>query len=142
MATRGEIRGEFFMALAPVYLITSNYLMQAALKRVAVDFTTVLFLVLSVLFIVLALWLGFVAFLGRPKEAAELTYKLCTHFFFVSITAVVFAVGWLGTTVDLLEYGPNPIYMWTYMIMGLLIYIAIFVFVIYRDIKNKDAAST
>ena len=131
METNGKFQREYFMSLAPVYLITSSYLMQAALKQTSVGLLNrlpmILACIFSVLFIVGAFWLVIAAFTKRlPSQVIEYTYRISS--LLGVITAVVFVIGWLATLNELLALSPNTVYIWVYSILGIMIYLSIIIF--------------
>ncbi len=129
MVTLYEVRTKYFMSLAPVYLITSSYLMQANLKNtsiVAFDF--------SVFFMLISIWLVIASFFKLPETIVNYTYQVCASL--ALITALVFVIGWLGTLSELLNLKASPTYVYAYFGLGLLLYFVIILFNVYNAFKR------
>ena len=129
MTTLNETRREYFMSLAPVYLITSSYLMQVALKN-----SNVVAYALSVLIMACAIWLVIASFIKLRKVVVDYTYQIFASL--ALITALVFVIGWLDTLVELLNLRASPAYVYAYFGLGLLLYFAILVFNVHNAYKQ------
>ncbi len=119
--TDDELRRKYFMSLAPVYLITSSYLMQAHLKN-----TNVVAFGFSLFFMLISIWSVIASFLKLPETIVNNTYIVFSSL--ALITALVFVIGWLGTLTDLLNLKASPSYIYAYFGLGLLLYFAILIF--------------
>jgi len=129
MATINKFRSEYFLSLAPVYLITSSYLMQAALKN-----PNIVTYALSAFTMLCAIWSAIAAFI--PKVAVGYTYRILASL--ALVTALVFVIGWLDTLNELLNLKANPAYVYACFWLGLLLYFAILVFNVYNAFKRAD----
>lgn len=109
------------MSLAPVYLITSAYLMQSHLER-----PSVVTLNLSVLAMCISVWLVIVTWTCLSDKIKEFTYKLfsATSVF----TPLIFILSWLGVLGKLVNLKASPTYIYPYVVIGLLLFLAIIAF--------------
>ena len=128
MITSDEVERKYFMSLAPVYLITSSYLMQANLRN-----ANVIAYGFSVFTMLISIWLVIASFVRLPKVAVDYTYQICSGL--ALITALVFVIGWLGTLTELLNLKASPAYIYVYLGIGLLLYFSIIGFNIYNAFK-------
>jgi hypothetical protein len=124
-----NFRNKYFMSLAPVYLITSGYLMQAALKN-----PSGVVYGLSVFFMASTIWLVVAAFIKLPRVALDYTYEIFAALALVS--ALVFVIGWLNVLTGLLNLKASPSYVYAYFFVGLLLYFAILGFNVYNAFKR------
>lgn len=131
-----EVRRELFMSLAPLYLITSGYTMQAALRNANAGQTMSFFtlIIISVAFMAITVWLVVVAFFVRPGKLQFWTYEIFTGIGIIA--AIIFVIGWLGTIKMLLDSGVGELYATAYLIIGLLLYFAILAFNIFGAFKQ------
>jgi len=135
-----EVRRYVFMSLAPLYLITSGYTMQAALRNANTGQTMsfVPLSIISVAFMVITIWLVFVAFFVRREKIQFWTYSIFTGI--TPLAALIFVIELLGTMKELLDVGVGELYATAYLIVGLLLYFAILcfdIFVFFKQVRRR-----
>jgi hypothetical protein len=129
-----EVRKEYFMSLAPVYLFTSYYLAKAASTETSIkiwpSLPTMLVYILAGVTMAVVIWLVAVSFCTRLKKYHDKTYKTCASLGI--LTALVFLVGWVDTIGPLLNANASPIFVYPYVVLGVVLYVTIIFFNIYN----------
>jgi hypothetical protein len=136
MRTVDEVQRKWFMSLAPVYLITSAYLMQAHLEQESAGQSSTLTLGLSAFTMAVSIWLVMVAFWTKlhPK-VKDYTYQIAGS---LSIfTPLVFILGWLGVLGKLIDLKAYPAYVSVYVVLGLLFYLAMLAFNVWNVSRRE-----
>jgi hypothetical protein len=134
MITKDQLLSKSFIALAPTYLITSGYLMQAHTER-----PSAVALVGSVFFMLASVWMVVAAFWKNLDDKVKRwTYEAA--FSLSMLTALVFILGWLGVSTKLVELKAAAWYVNVYAVLGFGVFLAISAFypislLLYREKK-------
>lgn len=130
MSEIDELRKSHFMSLAPMYLITSAYTMQAALTTQSagllqnISFTTLA--LLSWAFLIVTIWLVVAGFVTLPSKLRLWTYGVGTGLGIIS--ALILVIDWLERLIALMKLNASPIYVTAFFYIGFALYFAILVF--------------
>ena len=131
-AAHSELRQEYFLALAPAYLVGSYYVMQAASKQTTLSLlwfslsTPIgkqVSIGLSVFLILWALFLCYLAFGKIPQSSKDMVYRCVAGF--GSVTLLFYMYDWIKKLVEIINSGIGLWYFYLFYSIGLIVIAAV-----------------
>jgi len=134
-ASNGELRKEYFLSLAPAFVVGSYYLIQASSKSVTFHFLWFTYTLpglpygehinigLSVFLLTWALFLCYLAFGKIPHSSEDTVYRTAAGF--GSITLIFYTYGWIKNLVEIIKSGVSLWYFYLFYIVGLIVIAAV-----------------
>lgn len=129
MSENVKLKKELLISSAPLFFITSYYLMQSALNKDTSSFLTSysswVTIILSVLLLGFALNLVLCSIIARPESWVRTTYEISA--FFGTVAALVFVIDLARALTDLISLKADPWYVYLFFAVGILLIFGVFI---------------